>query len=425
MVINMQDIKINTERLWARLHTIGGIGSDPQGGVSRFAWKPAYKKAVKQLISWINEAGLSARIDTVGNVYARLEGSDPNAPAVLSGSHLDTVPQGGFFDGVSGVMSALEALTSISKSGLPHKRPLEMVAFINEEASQFLGGTFGSKAICGMIESDYAYQLRHRQTGQKLGDAMREYGMGLDPDHIEASAIDPSKYYAFFELHIEQGRYLLDKGLPLAVVEAIAGIKQFYITVCGKAAHAGGMPMKDRHDAMAAAAAIACEVERLACATGSDTRGTVGYIETYPGEHNIIAEKCVIPVDFREAKAERLERIYKDLISFTEKQCMDRGLTFSVYNTIDLKPARCAPELISLITKVANATSILHDRMISFPAHDAMNLSRIMPMGMIFLRSANGGVSHCPKEYTEKTDLATGAHILANTLYAAASEDIF
>ena len=183
--------------------------------------------------------------------------------------------------------------------------------------------------------------------------------------------------------------------------------------------------MKDRHDAMAAAAAIACEVERLVCATGSDTRGTVGYIETHPGEHNIIAEKCVIPVDFREAESKRLEKLYKDLMFFTEKQCKDRGLTFSVYNTIDLKPAHCAPELISLIDRAANALSIPHSRMISFPAHDAMNLSRIMPTGMIFLRSSNGGVSHCPEEFTTKEDLSAGAHILANTLYAAASEEIF
>ena len=269
-------IAIDAQRLWARLHTIGGIGSDPRGGVSRFAWEPPYREAVELLLRWIEEAGLTPRIDTVGNVFARLEGDDANAPAVLSGSHFDTVPRGGFFDGLAGVMGALEALAAIREAGLPHKRPLELVAFINEEASPFLGGTFGSKAMCGMLPEDYAYRLRHRQTGRLLADAMREFGMGLDPDALAASRIDPARYYAFVEMHIEQGRALLDKGRPLAVVTSVAGIKQFYITIHGVEAHAGGMAMKDRHDAMAAAAAIASEVERLALSTGADTRGTVG-----------------------------------------------------------------------------------------------------------------------------------------------------
>lgn len=130
-------VSINSDRLWARLNEVGHIGSDPRGGISRFAWEPPYKEAVMLLIRWIKEAGLTARIDTVGNVFARLEGDDPHAPAVLSGSHFDTVPQGGCFDGLAGVMGALEALVAIKESGLPHKKPLEMVAFINEEASQF------------------------------------------------------------------------------------------------------------------------------------------------------------------------------------------------------------------------------------------------------------------------------------------------
>ena len=192
-------VSINPDRLWARLNEVGHIGSDPRGGISRFAWEPPYKEAVMLLIRWIKEAGLTARIDTVGNVFARLEGDDPHAPAVLSGSHFDTVPQGGCFDGLAGVMGALEALVAIKESGLPHKKPLEMVAFINEEASQFLGGTFGSKAICGMLPDDYAFHLRNRQTGQLLSDAMREFGMGLDPERLTESKIDPTPIVVFWK----------------------------------------------------------------------------------------------------------------------------------------------------------------------------------------------------------------------------------
>ncbi len=418
-------IAIDAQRLWARLNTVGGIGSDPRGGVSRFAWEPAYREAVELLLRWIGEAGLTPRIDTVGNVFARLEGDDPDAPAVLSGSHFDTVPRGGFFDGLAGVMGTLEALTAIREAGQPHKRPLELVAFINEEASQFLGGTFGSKAMCGMLPEDCAYHLRHRQTGGLLADAMREFGMGLDPDALAASRIDPGRYYAFVEMHIEQGRALLDKGRPLAVVTSVAGIKQFYITIHGVEAHAGGMAMKDRHDAMAAAAAIASEVERLALSTGADTRGTVGYIEAHPAEHNIIADKCVVPVDFRAEDDAKWAALYTDLMAFTAQQCEKRGLTWSVHSTCDLAPAHCAPALMDLMDEAAAELGLPQEHMISFPAHDAMNMSRLLPMGMLFLRSSNGGVSHCPEEFTTKDDLAAGTQVLAQTLYAAACRDLF
>lgn len=419
-----QLVKINEDRLWSRLHQVGAIGADPRGGVSRFAWEPAYRDAVKLLINWIEKEGIEWRIDTVGNVFARIEGDGKEEPVVLSGSHFDTVPQGGFFDGLAGVMGALEALVAIKESGIPHKRPIEMVAFINEEASQFLGGTFGSKAMCGMLPADYAYQNRHRQTGQLLCDAMREYGMGVDPDNIEKSKINAKEYYAFIEMHIEQGRYLLDKDIPLSVVEAVAGIKQFYITIKGEAAHAGGMAMKDRHDAMAAAASIATEVERLAYTISSEARGTVGYIESDPGEHNIIAEKCIMPVDFREADYKKWKEMYDQLMNYTEQECKKRGLTWSVNYTCNLEPAPCNKEVQILMDSIANELKISHNKMISFPAHDAMNMSRIMPMGMIFIRSSNGGVSHCPEEFTTKEDLVRGTSLLANTLLRMASEDI-
>lgn len=419
----MQPIHIDADRLWQNLHTIGAHGAEPDG-ISRLAWEAPYKKAAEQLMRQMEEHGMSVRIDTVGNIFARLEGSDPSAPCVLSGSHFDTVPKGGLFDGLAGVMAAFESIISIRQSGLTHRRPIEMVAFINEEASQFLGGTFGSKALCGTLPADYAYTLKHRQTGQPLAKAMREYGMGLDPDNLQGSAINPKNYYAFLELHIEQGCYLLDKALPMAVVSSIAGIKQFYITVRGVAAHTGGMSMKDRRDAMAAAATIACKVEQLALNTGNDSRGTVGYIETSPAEHNIIAERCIIPVDFRESDDIIWEKLYTDLLAFTENECQKRNLSFSVHSTLNNQPAHCHPVIINTMNAAASSLHIPHTQMISYPAHDAMNMSRIMPMGMIFLRSQNKGASHCPQEFTSKEDLAAGTAVLAQTIFELSNTDL-
>ena len=407
-------MKINSERLWQRLQTVGEIGADPRGGISRFAWTKEYREACILLMQWMKDSGLKPRMDTVGNIYARLEGAE-DLPPVLTGSHFDTVPCGGKFDGLAGVMAALEAMTTIRENGVTPRRPIEMIAFVNEEASQFLGGHFGSKAICNMLPADYVDTSRDRTTGITMREAMLKFDMGLEPDNFASSFLKSEDYYAFIELHIEQGKYLLQKGLPLAVVEDIAGIKQFYITINGVAAHAGGMAMEDRHDAMAAAAHIACEVERLALTSGSTTRGTCGYIQAHPAEHNIVADQAIVPVDFREVKDDLWTRLYTDLMTYVDAICRQRGLTWSVKSTIDTPPCHCDRRLIDIIEKVAARNNIPHMHMVSYPAHDAMQMGRLYPMGMIFLRSSNDGQSHCPQEYTTPEDMRDGTHVLLDT----------
>ncbi|MCI9162364.1 MAG: M20 family metallo-hydrolase [Lachnospiraceae bacterium] len=408
-------MRINRERLWEKQHEVGAIGAVKEGGVSRFAWTPEYKEACGKLMGWMEEIGLEVRMDTVGNIFGRYEGRE-ELPAILCGSHFDTVPNGGYFDGLTGIMAALEAVTIMKEEGYKPRRPIEIVAFINEEASQFLGGTFGSKAMCGTLPEDYADTCCHRVTGEPLRRAMTEFGMGTDPDRIGASRIKPEDYFCFIEVHIEQGRYLLDKGIPLSVVSDIAGIKQFYIELHGVSCHAGGMAMKDRHDTLQAAAAIAVEVERLAMATGNDTRSTVGYIESKPGEHNIIANCSVLPVDYREADDKIWNRLYEDILDFVEKECGKRGLTWSVHSTCDLAPAHCNRKIMEVMEHAAEDLKIPHNEMVSFPCHDAVNMERILPIGMIFVRSSNGGLSHCPEEYTTKEDLGDSADVLLGTL---------
>lgn len=417
-------MRVNKDRLWNRQQEVGEIGADPKGGISRFAWTPEYTEASKLLISWMEEAGLKVRIDTVGNIYGRLEGSQNDLPAILTGSHFDTVPSGGKFDGLTGIMTALEALQTMRDCGYIPKRSIEMVAFINEEASQFLGGTFGSKAMCGVLPKDYAITSKHRVTGQPLREAMLECGMGLDPDHFEKSIIDPKNYNCFIEVHIEQGRHLFDNDLPLAVITDIAGIKQFYITLNGVSAHAGGMAMENRHDTLAAAAAIACEVERLAYTVSPNTRGTVGYIESYPAEHNIIANKSIIPVDYREVDDEKWQYYYDTLIAFVEEQCAKRGLTYSIKTTIDLMPSHCHKNIMASIHQAVKNFGLPDVEMISYPCHDAVNMAGILPIGMIFLRSSNNGLSHCPEEYTTPEDLEAGANVLLHTLLDLAENDV-
>ena len=410
-------MRVNRERLWLKLQEIGGIGRDPQGGISRFAWTPEYRLACQRLMNLAREADLSARMDCVGNIWIRLEGQQPELPAILTGSHFDTVPHGGRFDGLAGIMTALEALMVIKESDQVPVHPIELVAFINEEASQFLGGTFGSKAICGILPADYPLTCCNRHTGQPLREAMLEFDMGLDPDHIEKCVIDPGMYKCFIELHIEQGRYLLDRNYPLAIVNAIAGIQQMYVTLKGESCHAGGMAMKDRHDTLMAASHIACEVENLALHSGGqDTRATVGYIKSHPAEHNIVADRSVLPIDYREENDEIWQDYYEKLEQFIKDECQARGLEYSIQKTIELKPAHAAPEIMETMKIQAENLQIPYLEMVSYPCHDAVNMERIMPMGMIFVRSSNGGLSHCPQEYTTPEDLGDGADLLLSTL---------
>lgn len=415
-------MRINQQRLWLREQKLGRIGADPKGGVSRFPWSPEYKEALLLLKKWMEEAGMTVRIDTVGNMYGRYEGKEKGLPAILTGSHLDTVPNGGYFDGLAGIMAPLEAITVMHEQGELPKRSIEVVAFINEEGSAFLGGCFGSKAAIGALPVDYPRHCIKRNSAISMRDAMLEFNMDLEPDNLKSSILKKEDYCFFLELHIEQGKYLLHKEMPLAAVTDIAGIKQFYIQIEGVSCHAGGMAMEERHDAMAAAAAVAVKVEELALNSGSFSRGTVGYIASEPGEHNIVAGKCTVAVDFREHQDGVWQQLYNELIRYTEAECEKRGVTYSVFSTIDAHPVHCAPAITELIQGCAKEAGIPCTQMISFPAHDAQQIAEILPVGMIFLRSQNEGRSHCPEEYTSAEDLADGAEVLYRVLNKAAND---
>lgn len=413
-------MEINKERLWERQHQLGKLGADPSGGISRFPWTKEYKEAVELLKVWMESVGMTVRNDTVGNLFGRYEGKE-NVPAVLVGSHLDTVPQGGYFDGLTGIMAALESVTTLYEHGERLRHPIEIVAFINEEGNEFLGGCFGSKAIAGQLPDDYAKTCFNRRNGKTMYDSMLEFDMGLAPDNIKGSRVRQEDYCCFIETHIEQGRYLLDNGYPLAVVDTIAGIRQFFITLQGVSCHAGGMAMEERHDALVAGARIAVKLEELCLASSTQARGTVGSIIAEPGEHNIVAGKCTVAIDIREAEDKTFEKIYEALITYTKKICAERGLSFSISTTLEERPVHCSEKLKTIIDECMSKENIRHTHMVSFPSHDAQQIAKIMPVGMIFIRSSNGGCSHCPEEYTTQDDLAEGAEVLYQSLRKIAS----
>ncbi|MEY8338072.1 M20 family metallo-hydrolase [Lachnospiraceae bacterium 62-35] len=417
-------MKVNKNRLWNYLQEIGSIGADPRGGISRLSWTPAYKEACIRLTTFMEKIGLKVHMDAVGNLFGKLEGTDPSLSPILTGSHLDTKPMGGYFDGNAGIIAPLECLTAMHEAGFHPRRSIEIAAFVNEEATEFLGGCFGSRAITGQLDKQYLLTCKDRTTGQTMYDALKEFGMGCNPDQFENCILKKEDYYCFLELHIEQGRGLLDCGKPISILHGIAGIKEFYITIHGVRAHAGGMAMKDRHDAMAAAAQIGCMVEHLALNGGKATRGTCGFIHSQPAEVSIIADTAIVAVDFREMDPDIFEQLYIDLLAFTKKECEKRGLTFTVKMDLDAEPVICDVRLQKLMLEAAVQHQIPHMQSISYPAHDAHHLSLLYPVGMIFLRSSNEGVSHCPEEYTTPEDLEAGTIVLLDTLKKLSAEDI-
>ncbi len=407
--------KHNEFQLWEHLMSIANIGADPEGGISRFAWTKEYKQACLSLISLAKKYNIDTRLDTVGNLYFHMDGKNKNLPKILIGSHLDTVPHGGCFDGIAGVMAGLEALIFCKEKNIIPEQGIDVIAFVNEEGTQFLGGTFGSRAVCGNLEADYVDSCKDYYTGQTMRDAMVEFGMGLDPDNLAGSIIVSSDYLCFIELHIEQGRYLLDHDLPVAIVTDIAGIQQMYAKIHGESCHAGGMAMASRHDTLMAAASIASRIEEYALKSGGkDTRATVGYIKSMPGIHNVVPGETEIPIDFREDNDEIWTQFYEGIIHFFNEECNKRGLSYEIIKTLELKPAHCNKTLVHLMEDCADDLGIKYTKMVSYPCHDAVNMERIMPIGMIFLRSLNGGVSHCPQELTSAEDFTDGANILLN-----------
>lgn len=407
-------IPIDADRLWNRLHEICGISSaksEQVYSVTRQSFTEEYSIGASLLIRWMKDIGLKTWIDAAGNICGRWR-EDLNRPCILVGSHFDTVPNGGRFDGLTGVMAALEAVTCLRENDIHINYPIEVIALSNEEACQYKGGVMGSRAITGDLPLDHPF-VTYDDQGNRLYDVMREFG--ADPDNLVQAIRRKEEVLAFIELHIEQADVLEQNNLPVGIVTGIAGIHQLIGNISGCSAHAGAVSMGNRRDALIAAAHIACEVEKLAVNSGSNTRGTVGYIKTEPSQHNIIAGKAEIPIDIREMDKEIRKKIFNSVMEYIKKICNERGLLWDKQITLDAPPVESDKEICELHKKSALGQKIPYMDLISYAAHDSMILSKLCPTGMLFVRSIKG-LSHCPEEYSTKEDIALGTQVLLKTL---------
>ncbi len=399
---------MNLNRIKQTLADINQYGALDHG-VTRLAYSEAEQSATKHFIRLCKEAGMSVRSDAAGNVIARREGLNPNLPAVACGSHLDTVISGGKYDGTLGVIAGLEVVRSLNDQGIQTLHPIEIIAFACEESSRFGVATIGSKAMAGVVKKELIESLNDME-GITLREAMA--GCQLDMDRIHLAAQSKSTYKAFFELHIEQGPLLESMKKTIGLVHSIAAPTRLKVVVQGKASHSGTTPMDLRQDALLGMAQLALEVERLAKSEAAcGTVATVGCCEIKPGAMNVIADRAELKIDIRSSSSTSKDRVLAGIIGYFEILKKDRGLTCSWELLCKEEPVELDTNVAASLEQTCTTLGIPYHKMLSGAGHDAMNMAKLCPTGLIFI-PCKDGVSHHPEEHASLKDIEVGILVL-------------
>lgn len=406
-------MSVTHTELHARFEQLAQIQSEQLGpGVTREVYTPAYAEATELVTEWMREVGLETRLDSVGNLFGRWVGTEPELPRVLTGSHFDTTLDAGKYDGVLGVIGAIDAIGQLRAAGFTPRRSLEIVAFAGEEP-RFGAGCVGSRAMIGALARADLDAMRDRG-GVSIAEAMR--GVGLDPDRLGDAVLDDENVHMLVELHIEQGPELEADGIPIGVVERIAAPHDFRVTLTGEARHSGSTPMRLRHDALTGAAEVVLAVERLACDSGNGTTvGTVGILNLAPGAVNVIPGETTLHIDIRDSDLAVRHAVTDALLATIREVARTRGLTASIATTTQDEPAACDARIVAAVREAAAELGLPQRGIVSGAYHDSMVLGAKVPIGMIFVPSV-AGLSHHPDEYTAPEDLEHGVAVLAGTL---------
>jgi N-carbamoyl-L-amino-acid hydrolase len=411
----MDELRIDLARLRGDIEELARIGRADSGGLMRAAFSPAFEEARAWLTKRMADTGLEVRGDAAGNVIGRL---GTGSQSVLSGSHIDAVPDGGPLDGALGVLAALECARAIAEAGLDLPRAFEAIAFADEEG-RFIG-CLGSRAMTGGLSADDVGAAADFE-GNSLADALRS--VGLDPERVGEAARPADEIAAYVELHIEQGPVLEHAGIPIGVVEAIVGLVQDDLCFQGEPDHAGTTPMDLRKDAFMGAAIYAGRARELVLAEGSEhARLTFGIVETKPQAANIVPYEARLRQEIRDVSPEVLDRLVNGTRSLAEEVAAEHRLDFSAEGVFRNEPARMAPEIQDVIRQASAGLGLSFQDMPSGAGHDAQLFAPLVPTGMIFVPS-KGGRSHRPDEWTDWPALENGANVLLHTLVRLLRED--
>jgi N-carbamoyl-L-amino-acid hydrolase len=407
-------IEVDQDRLLSEIEALGSISEAEPPVVTRIVFTPSDLKARAWMKSRCEEAGLALRQDAIGNTFARWNGSNPSAPVVGTGSHIDAIPNAGKYDGVVGVLGGLEAIRALQRSGFHPAHSIEVLIFTAEEPTRFGIGCLGSRMLAGTLSPDAARKLTDK-AGAAVEEVRREAGMLGELEQVKL----PDGYYkAFVELHIEQGPLLERKKIPLGLVTQIAAPASFRITLEGAGGHAGGVLMLDRRDALCAAAELILAIETAARTTGCvDTVATVGICEVFPGAVNSIPSHVHLSVDIRDTDLQRRDAVIQSMEQASKLISGGRQVTIHTELLNADAPAASAPEIVEALSESCRKHQLNFLPMVSRAYHDSLFMSRIAPVAMLFIPCRNG-YSHRPDEYASPEDIARGTLVLAETLAA-------
>lgn len=399
-------IRVNGKRIMDHIFALAEFGKNPQGGVSRVAYSDADKQGREYVLGLMRSAKLDVKIDAAGNLIGRRAGSAGGLAPLLIGSHVDSVPEGGNYDGVVGSMGAIEVAQTLAENNVTTRHPLEVVIFQNEE-----GGLIGSRAMDGELTE------KELDLVSRSGKTIREgiTFIGGDPANLADVRRRKGEIAAYLELHIEQGGILDTEKINIGVVEGIVGINWWDVTIEGFANHAGTTAMNNRQDALLAAAKFIEAVNRVVTSVPGRQVGTVGRINALPGAPNVIPGRVVLSLELRDLDAAKINMLFERIQAEAQKIAAESKTKFD-FKEININiPAPTDPKIRSLISESARELGLTTKLMPSGAGHDAQDMARLGPVGMIFIPSV-GGISHSPREFSRPEDIANGANVLLHTL---------
>jgi N-carbamoyl-L-amino-acid hydrolase len=406
-------LTIDRDRLLSEIESLASFSDADAPAVTRIVFTPTDLKARVWLQARCEEAGLAVRQDAVGNTFARWNGSDPAAPVVGTGSHIDAIPNAGRYDGVVGVLGGLEAIRALRQSGFRPTHSIELLIFTSEEPTRFGIGCLGSRLLAGTLSPDAARRLTDND-GASLDEVRGTARFGGELEQVKL----PHDYYkAFIELHIEQGPLLERRQIPLGIVTKIAAPASLRVLIEGSGGHAGAVLMPDRHDALCAAAELILAVENAARTSGTDTVATVGICEVFPGAVNSIPSRVRLSVDVRDTDLQTRDRVVQAIETTCHSISVERQVSIQSELLNADAPADCAQTLIEALSHSCRNHELNFLPMVSRAYHDSLFMARIAPVAMLFIPCRNG-YSHRPDEYAAPEDIVRGTLVLAETLAA-------
>ena len=399
-------LRINGQRLVQHLEALSEFGKNPQGGVSRVAYTDADRAGRQYVMGLMRAAGLDVSVDTAGNLVGARAGTDPALKPIVIGSHIDSVPEGGNYDGDVGSLGAIEVAQTLNENHVSSRRPLQVIIFENEE-----GIMLGSSAITR--GADAARLNSVSQSGKSVRDGIRF--LGGDPDRLTEAKRLPGSVAAYIELHIEQGAVLEQQHVQIGVVEGIVGILDCEVSVEGFANHAGTTPRNQRHDALLAAARFVDKLNQMVTSVPGQQVGTVGWIKAQPGAYNVIPGKVTLGMELRDLDARKIQDLFERIRTAADEIGRVNGTSFHFSPHALSAPALTDKHLQTLIEQSARGLGLSMQHMPSGAGHDAQEMANLGPIGMIFIPSV-GGISHSPRELSRPGDIENGANVLLETV---------